>query len=217
MRPLSDSSIKTTARILLNAGVIFILLCLFSASRLQAGEAELYDEAPKDSAFIRLINLTSAAIELEIGNTIIAVTDHCYASDYVYLPAGEYMVSNQAGNWRGQLEPDRAYSLIVAATGARLEPEQRFSSARKGLLAVYNFSPNSISVKTTGTGKPVFAEMARGTKKARQVNPIKIQLTVYVKHEGSMDAASIIFQAGVISSLLVCHDGSKTVVNWSDN
>jgi len=217
MRPLSNNSIKTTAGTLAIIGLIFIWLCLFSASRLQAGESALYDEAPKGSAFIRLINLTFSAIELEIGNTIIAVTDHCYASDYVYLPAGEYTVDNQAGNWRGQLDPDRAYSLVASLTGARLQPEQRFSSVRKGLLAVYNFSPNSISVKTTATGNPVLAEMARGTKKTRKVNPIKIQLSVHVKNKGSMNVAPIIFQAGVVSSLLVCHDGAKTVANWSNN
>lgn len=215
MRPLSKTVNK------MSASAFFImtlaLTSLLFSFLVQADEAALYDEAPEGSAFIRLINLTSSPIDTGIANKMLAVKKYCYASEYVYLPGGEYTVNNQTVNWRGELQADKAYSLIVSDAGVRLEQEQHFSSVRKGLLAVHNFSSHSISVRTTQGNKPVFEVIEVDTKKSREVNPLKIQLSVHTGNEGVLDVAPVIFQAGVISSLFVCHDGVQTVAHWSNN
>lgn len=193
------------------------LTILLASFQLRADESALYDDAPEGSAYIRLINLTSSPINAGIDNKILTVKEYCHASEYVYLPSGEYAVNNKTVNWNGELQVDKVYSIIVSYSGTRLEQEKRFTSARKGLLAVYNFSSNIISIRTAQGNKPVFRVIESDTQKSREVNPLKIQLSVYTDNKSSLDVAPVIFQAGVISSLFVCHDDVQTVAHWSNN
>jgi Alginate O-acetyl transferase AlgF len=219
MRTLSNIMEKIIIVVFVIMGLFFSLALTtwLVSSRVQADESALYDEAPEGSAYIRLINLTSSPINAGMANKILTVKNYCYASEYVYLPGGEYTVNNQAVNWRGDLQADKAYSLIVTYAGARLKQEQRFSSVRKGLLAVYNFSSHSISVRTAQGNKPVFGVIESDTQKSREVNPLKIQLSVHTVNEDALNVAPVIFQSGVISSLLVCRDGMQVVAHWSNN
>lgn len=178
-------------------------------------EKALYDLAPKDAAFVRVINLTHSPLDLSLDKKMLTTSGYCQASDYVFVTQGDYAKTLAGVTWQGRLEPGSAYSLVVSVDEVRLLEDETLDSPRRGLLSVYNFSKkDSLSVKTSVGGQTVFAEIDAGASASRSVNPLRASLSVFEKDQKLTDADPVIFERGVVTSLLVCGN-SDIVSSWS--
>jgi Alginate O-acetyl transferase AlgF len=183
-----------------------------------ADEAALYDNAPDGSAFIRLISLTESPLLMTFADKQLRSDVYCRASEFVYLPAGQYQQSLNGRLWTSDLKPNAIYSLVVSANDTWLIQEPQVNSTRKGMLAVYNFtSYDSLSIRTRKGGMAVFKQLLQGENVFRSVNPIKIDLSAFSKDQHLLDAAPVIFQAGVLSSLFLCGRDKNIESHWAMN
>ena len=205
--------------ILLFSGISFCSL---------ADEAALYDLAPQGSAFLRIIDLRKEHIDkpmperltLPIQNKRLSTVGYCSASEFIYLPAGDYRKEINAMLWRAELEPDQAYSLLIADDSLRLLRDYPVTDSRRAMLAVYNFSPfSTVSLNTAKSARTVFATIPQGESVAREINPLKSAFTVVNRGDRENThlavTAPMIFQPGVLSSLFICNDRSGIFTRWA--
>jgi hypothetical protein len=201
-----------------------LALCSFAFPSL-ANEAALYDLAPPNSAFLRIINLQknnpTDPITLRIENKRLSTKAYCSASDFIYLAAGERSQDVNGLPWKGILQPDQAYSLLVADESVTLLKDYRAVDSRRGMLVVYNFSDRPrLSLKTAKSALPVLTNIPQVASAARGINPLKSAFSVVdsTDIEGLSLAVTeaMIFQPGVLSSLFVCSDQSGMFTRWAD-
>ncbi len=183
-----------------------------------ADESALYDKAPEGSAFIRLISLTDTPVIMTLADKPLRSTEYCRASHFQYLPAGSYQQDVNGRQWHAELKPDAIYSLVVSATESWLIEEPKVKSSRKGMLAVYNFTPyNSVTIRTRKGGMAVFNKLPQGGSLFRSVNPMKIDLSAFSDGQHLLDTPAVIFQSGVLSSLFLCGRGETIESHWAMN
>lgn len=206
-----------TAAATLGSALVLTATVLLTTPSSHADEAALYDRAPAGSAFIRLVNLTSKSLTIKLGNQSLHSDRYCQASSYTYLANGEYRTSTASVQWHGQLKAGHAYTLAVSDTTAELFEQPLFDNARKGLFSVYNLSSESVSIATTRGQKPVFADLRSNGYIARQVNPIKIELSALQNNRAPQTVAPVIFQNNTDSSLFICEGNNQLVSSWANN
>jgi len=222
-------NIKTPQQNIFYIGAAATALWLSGAiwQKVCADEAALYDKAPSDAAFVRLLNTQDRALQLSLGGKRLSVSGFCRASDYVYLKAGLYRLEDElTQGWRGRLEAGKVYSLVTSNTGVRLLSESLFVDPRRAQLSVYNLAQaGALDIKTSQEAQQVFSKLSAGASQSRSVNPIKVSLSVF-SHGGDVgltsmklaDAGMTILQAGSTSSLLVCSRASdaqgNTETHW---
>ena len=211
--------------------LMHFLLCCISFKSL-ANEAALYDLAPPGSAFLRVIDLrknnpynvaseSSSKITLRIEGKSLSTQAYCSASEFIYLPPGEYRKKVNGLQWRGSLEAEQAYSLVVDAHSARLLKDYRAADSRRAVLAVYNFSNLAqLDLVTARSARPVFTSIPQGESTAREINPLKIAFNLIDRTDpGGKSIAVIdamIFQPAVLSSLFICQDQRGVFTRWAD-
>ena len=190
--------------------------------KVYADEAALYDKAPANAAFVRVLNIQENALQLSLGGKPLNVSGFCRASEYVYLKAGDYQLAGeQAQAWQGSFEAGRVYSLVTSSAGVTLLGESLFSNPRRAQLSVYNLAQaGSLDIKTNPGARQVFTKLGAGDRQPRPVNPIKVSLSVFSHSEAVgpaamklADAETTILQAGSTSSLLICSRAGETQAN----
>lgn len=197
-----------------------------------ANEAALYDLAPPGSAFLRVIDLrknspdslsgqSSSKITLRIKGKSISTDAYCSASGFIHLSPGEYSKQINGLQWRGFLEANQAYSLVVDNYSVRLLKDYRPRDPRRALLAVYNFSYlTQLGLVTARSARSVFANLPRGESVAREINPLKITFNLVDQADPGSDSITVtdamIFQPGVLSSLFICVDQQGLFTRWAD-
>ena len=211
--------------------LVHLLISLMSFKSL-ANEAALYDLAPQGSAFLRIIDLrknspdsllpkSASKITLNIKGKSLSAEAYCSASEFIYLPPGEYRKNINGLPWRDSLEAGQAYSLVVDNHSARLLKDYRAEDSRRAVLAVYNFSNLSqLDLVTAKSARPVFSSIPQGESIARLINPLKIAFNLIDRTDpnGKNIAVidGIIFQPAVLSSLFICEDKQGVFTRWAD-
>lgn len=198
-------------------------------------EAALYDLAPADSAFLRIINLRSDqsvaahadaiasknALMLDIENKRLSTAGYCSASEFIYLPAGTTEQKINGIPWKGSLQANKAYSLLISDKSATLLEDYRAEDSRRGMLVVYNFSDYPrVSVQTAQSARSVLAHIPAGASAARVINPLKSAFEI-IDSDNSEGASlarteAMIFQPGIMSSLFICSDQGGVFTRWAD-
>lgn len=191
--------------------------CLMAMNVSAADEAALYDNAPADSAFVRIINNNGdKAVSAQVGEKLLFSEGYCQASDYEYVTAGDYELKIDNKNWDGNLKENKSYTFVVNNTQLTVIEEDVFNNPKKGLFSTYNLTDkDNISVKTKGGKKAVFPEVAGNTHVSREVNPIKIDLSVYDADTVLAEIAATRFQRGQSNNLFVCGSQNKYHTSWA--
>ena len=194
-------------------------------------EAGLYDLAPPGSAFLRIINLQKNSpeemITLRIEGKPLSTDSYCSASRFIYLPPGDYGKEINGLLWKGSLEPDQAYSLLVANKSVSLVKDYRADDSRRGMLVVYNFSNRPYLNLHAGTlARPVLTDIPQGASAARGINPLKSAFSVVdsagpesterTERKSLAVTQAMIFQPGVLSTLFICSAEEGLFTRWAD-
>ena len=194
-----------------------------------ADEAALYDLAPPDAAFLRVINLqkntpsagSNQHLTLRIEGKNLSTAGYCSASSFVYLPAGEYNEQVSGLRWQASLEAGKAYSLLVDDDSVTLVEDYRAKDSRRGMLVVYNFSSYSrLNLQTAKSARSVLSNIAQATSGARAIIPLKSAFSVVdsadTQGTSLVVTEAMIFQPGVSSSLFICTNPSGLFTHWAD-
>ena len=124
-------------------------------------------------------------------------------------------------DWKGRLQPEQAYSLVVDHQSVRLIEDYLVADPHRALLAVHNYSNLPLlSLQTAKSAQAVFTNIPQSKTIARVINPVKSAFAVI--DNGKSRAVRIattnatIFQPGVLSSLFICADQAGVFTRWAD-
>lgn len=183
-----------------------------------ANEADLYDLAPENSAFIRIISKGIVSPHINISGKPLPIAKGCDAGNYIYLPGGNHTFNSQGKNWNYTLKANTVYSLVMESGKPTYMERDLFSEKQRGLLEVFNLTAHKeLAIKTTLKEHPVFSKVPPQSNQDRPINPLKIGLSGYSNNKKLFDADPVIFQGGKSSSLFICMIGNKFVTNWSQH
>jgi len=197
--------------------VAAIVIVSLISTELIADERALYSKAPKDSAFIRLIS-TSGKQKVALNGKSLSSPGNCHAGNYIYLPPRKYRVNSKSVSWQGNLEANKAYSLVVDNDTTYVLHEDLFRNRLKGMLSVYNLSESEVlSIKTTRGERSVFSEIKTRSLASRLVNPTKLSLSIYRNQQKDHDSKSGLLRRGAINTLLICDANKGLASHWVTN
>lgn len=181
----------------------------------EVDERALYELAPENSAFVRLINLTDQVQSIRLDESGLSVSGHCSASRYQPINAGNYTFQSDSHALTSTFDSNRAYSVVVDSAGLMLITDKMVQSRRKSLVSVYNFtSLSGLSVKTTNGQHSVFSQLSSGAYVFREINPVKVSLSIFSESEKLSDVDATVFERGVVSSLLLCDRDGSIATTW---
>ena len=185
-----------------------IALFLLVQFNVMANEEALYDPvAPPGSAFIRIFNNDqSSELSATIGEKPLKAKDACSASEYHFVPAGNYELEIKGIRRMLNLEADHYYTAYLDALGEIAFIEGRpFNQRKKALIAFYNLIENASLALMTANGKvSVIKPVDFNGIGFREVNAVKINLSAYQGTEKIVDAKSILLKRGKVFSLFAC-------------
>ena len=204
----------------LNTTKAGLLVCasLLALQTHAADEAALYDLAPENSAFVRIVNNSDdISIKTTIADKTLTSEGYCQASDYEYVSAGEYKVNIEDMNWSGLLNADKTYTFVLNKNHIKVIEDEVYKNAKKGQFSAYNLTDKTtLSVKTKDGKKTVFPEVSNEQHVSREVNPIKIGLAVYDADNKLVELGTTRFQRGKSNNLFVCGSAENYLANWSE-
>ncbi len=185
------------------------------ATSSEVDERALYDLAPENSSFVRLINLTESPQRIRLDKVTLSVPSYCSASGYKPINAGKYPLQLGKNELMTSMHSNLAYSLVVDKSGVTLVADTMVKSPRKSLVSVYNFtSVSDLFVKTADGKHSVFSSLASGDRASREINPVKVNFAVFSEAEKLSDVDATIFERGVVSTLLLCGDKDSMQAQW---
>ncbi len=192
-------------------------ISLLSTNVTAADEAALYDLAPADAAFIRIINIdTDSAITASVSDKSVTSEGYCQASNYEYISAGTYELTIDEKNWKGDFKEAKTYTFVISKTALSVIEDDLFKNPKKGQFAAYNLTDKqTISVKTKDGKKSIFKEVTENQHVSREVNPIKIGLSIYEAEIMLLEADTAKFQRGKSKNLFVCGKENNYVTTWA--
>ena len=161
------------------------LLLGSSAAHAAEGNADLYDAvAPADSAFVRVLNLSSANIDVTLSGKI---TPQRVAagqlSGYRFTPAGAHKIAVGGTAIEPQLKANAASTVVYDGNKLTLIADKYVNEPKKAQVAFYNLTPAQAALKTVD-GKHVIVEpLGKDQTGSRMVNEIKIGFAAYVDEQ----------------------------------
>lgn len=165
----------------------------------------LYDLAPEDAAYIRLVNGTQSPVALTVGEHRLSAETFCSASAVEWVPPGTELGANHST----QLESGALYTLVILQGGDKVIRQPAKPDPFKATISSHNLSTgHSISLVTTKGSRPVFGEVAPGAMAERSVNPVTIALSILAGElEIPLEAVSL--ERGQVTDTFFCEDDDQ--------
>lgn len=182
--------------------------------------AGLYPRAaPPGSAFVRVFNATSQArVAAHIGDKTVPDVAALDASAYIFLPPGQYPAKIGSAEQGLKLDGAHCYTAALAADGIHLFDQDCFNSQLKSLLSVYNLTDASgLSLRTADGATTVIDSVAANASSQREVNAVKVGLSLYAGSKKIADAKPVTLERGKAFSLFVTGSLAQPVLIWVVN
>lgn len=200
----SDRCNQSTALRLLRASLAICTALLLTTLNVKADDEALYGpKAPSGSAFIRLFNSSqSTSASATIGSKTLTAEGAYNASQYQFLPAGEYTLKMNNLEQPIALEADHYYTAYLNNAGAIATVEgQAFNQRKKALIAFYNLTDAPLTLKTDNGKGTVIKDVNSNNSGFRAVNAVKISLAVFNEHAKVVSASPVALKRGEIFNL----------------
>lgn len=163
--------------------MVVALAVLFSGSSVYAadGNAALYDAtAPADSAYVRVFNLTNAAIDVKVSSKSAAQPISAYQmGDYLFLAQGQHDIALGSLNVSLSFSKNEVKTLLFDGTQLKVVNDSLFESVKKARVGLYNFSSQAVALKTANGKHEVVKSVTPGDSGFREVNEIKMVFSAY--------------------------------------
>ena len=187
--------------------VLFGLLAGVAQAREDAG-AELYDAAaPADSAFVRVLNLSSEPARAVLsGKNQAQVIAAGQLGGYRFTPPAETRLEVNGQVATSTLSANTAYTYVYDGKGLRVLQDAFVNEPKKAQVGFYNLTDRELALKTQDGRHAVVDKVAGGSNASRMVNELKIGFAAY---DGDSRVASfdeVFLKKGRTYSYLVLPD-----------
>lgn len=163
---------------------LMCLLTLLVATSSQAKEnaADLYDAvAPANSAFIRVLNLSDAVIEVSLSSKKTPQkVGPTQLGSYRFTPPGKTTLLVDGKSLEPDLQANTASTLLYADGQLTLLKDSYINEPRKAQLAFYNLTDSSAALKTVDGKHVVVEAIDMAQTGGRLVNEFKIAFAAYI-------------------------------------
>jgi alginate O-acetyltransferase complex protein AlgF len=174
--------------------------------------------APPDSAFLRVFNGTAQPeIDAHVADKTLDDITAYGASEFVFLPPGQYTLSAAGVNQPITLKSGRYYTAALDGKAFKLIDNDRYSNHLKALLIVYNLVDGSSMSVRTGDGRPVVDKIAPSSFGSREVNAVKVNLALFDGGKKVTDVKPITLERGRVFSLFIAGNRDTPVAAWVTN
>ncbi len=160
--------------------MMVVLGCVATATPLYA------PTPPPDSAFVRLVNASTIATKLGIGQKVMSFQSQ-ESSAYQVFKEGAYTLSGGTATQLSggtatsiRLEAGNFYTAILLSGKWWINTDRTNSSLTQARIAVYNASSLTVSVKTADGKLALWEKLAAKQYQMRPVNAVKVRLAVFV-------------------------------------
>lgn len=162
--------------------LLFSLFLMASIPNAQADTDEgLYaPRAPEGSAFVRFINITDAAVDVSANNKSFGEVGASNNSAYFVVLQGEASLIASDKEVSHSIIEGGFYSALIGDELIIIE-DQANTNPAKATLAIINADQSaSVSLKAKDNTIDIFKDVETGAMSAREINAVKIDLTVNV-------------------------------------
>jgi alginate O-acetyltransferase complex protein AlgF len=200
--------------------VVLMGAALLTLRAARAGDEGLYGPAaPPGSAFVRVFNGTSQSIlDAKIGPEDFNEISPFDASEFTFLPPGNYTLSAGAVKQGVSLQADRFYTASIIGGKVQLIDNERYNNRMKALVIVYNLAGGGdLSLRTADGKTPVVDKVAPNSSGQREVNAIKAQLALFRGNDRVAPVRTVNLERGRAFSLFVAGTAEQPVPVWVVN
>ncbi len=197
-----------------------LLLGVLLAPGLAADE-DLYPPAPpKDSAFVRVVQVDAAAAKgkASVGGNSLGAVAYGDITPYVVVPGGT------AATTLGPLSAELAFAAggfyTVATVGGKLSviPDARSQSLAKSSIQLYNFSSTPGARLTTGDGAvEIIKDVGAGAQGDRAVNALTTDLAVWLGDTKVATFEGVVLERSRAYSALITDTPAGPKATWTVN
>lgn len=195
-----------------------VLSTLFLGYSFQANandEALYGPVAPPGSTFVRIVNLTSKAIqEAKVGNEIFRGIGSFSGTGYKFLPAGNPALQIQTFTQSFPMSSGHYYSVVMTGEGnTQILEDAGKPDARKATISLYNLSTSdSLSLKTADGKIAIINNVAKAGRGDRAINPVKLELAVFTPTPVAVQAIAL--ERSQVFSLFVTSSNGQIIGTW---
>ena len=203
---------------LTNIQYSLVITLLMPAVQIQAAnEAALYDLAPPDSSFIRVVNTDRSSVtKLKVGEKVLSNDTYCKPNDVSYLQQGNHELVVNGKRLEAELKAKHLYTVINSDKGVEIIEEAVFTDKLKGQLGVYNLTElDALTITTGKKDQTVFNDIGQSAYKMRKINPVRINLSVRAEDQLLVQSDFQLLQRGKTNNLFVCGASDMITANWA--
>ena len=169
--------------------ILTMVLAPFAA---YAGEEELYAPLPPaDSAFVRVVNLTSTPeAKITIDEAAIPAGNENAVSEYVVIKEGARSLNFNEKKDPVTIEAGQYYTIAVLSDGSvKTFKDVLIEDPAKAVIYFYNFSDAAeATLMAPSHNTAIFEKVAADDSKSREINAVTFGLKATVK---GVDAGSV--------------------------
>lgn len=193
------------------------LLTAAAGSRVaSAGDEALYGPvAPPGSAFVRVFNASPQdRLVGRVADKTLSDIEAFSASEFVFLPAGEYPLSIGDKSQPVNLKQDRFYTAVATGKGIQMFDNDGKANRLKALIILFNLTDRPVSLRTA-EGAAVIDETAPGQSSSRAVNAVKTRLALFSGANKLSEVKPVTLERGKAFSLFVTPAGEQILPVWA--
>lgn len=196
-----------------------LLAALAPGRAAAAGDEGVYGPAaPPDAAFVRVFNATAQAeLEARVGDKVMSEIPAFGASEFVFLPAGNYTLTAGTVRQPVALKRGKYYTAALQGAGLRLIENDRHANRLKALVIVYNLVDGATLSLRTPDGRGVVENVAANGFGTREVNAVKVSLALFDGSKKVADVRPMNLERGRAFSLFVAGSRDQPVTSWVVN
>lgn len=178
----------------------------------------LYAAAPPpDSAFVRVVNASTGSLSAKIETQALGQgLNYAGISPYQVVREGAKVLEGSGKKMNLSLEAGNFYTVALVNGQWIVNQDKTASSLTKSRLSFYNFSDAQASLKTVDGKLTLFNEFDRNHYDMLQVNPVKVQLAVFVGGK-KLALPEAQLEANTAYSIMVVGTGSSLQAVWVNN
>lgn len=189
-------------------------ICALSVSTAVAQDLQgLYAPAPPpDSAFVRLLNATSAPLKATLGGKD-ATAPKTGIGTYLVIPQGSVVLKSGSVSVSAPVVAGKFYSAVWTGKTFKLMTDSSADDRAKALLTVYNLSKApALDLKTADGKLSVVSGVKPGQSGSRAVNGITVDLAAFSGAKAVATFKGVALERGNAYAIVVTDAGSSLTV-----
>jgi len=191
---------------------LFLVAC-GESDQANAGDEGLYAPvAPAGSAFVRFMNVSPQPLDTKIKNKEYGAVNSGEVSPYYVVPQGDVAIMIGDKTLNKAVTEKNYYTAYFNGVSAAVIDDAGVTNPAKAVLALYNVGEvaQAIDLKAKAGAVDVVKGVTKGATGSRDINPVKIDLSVAGEGMEAITLEPIIMERGFHYSIVF--DGKKAFI-----